>query len=845
MVPCTDVITAAAGPGAAYVFEKSGDNWNERQKLTIDGQTSVDLFGAAVAISVDSIVVGAQFDPTDGTTVGSATVFVKDGAGWSQQQKLTMDDAPGSTGFGLSIAISGDRVVVGVPGDPVDGRISQGSAHLFVRSGTTWRLQQRLVANNGAVWDSFGFAVAIEGDQVVVGVPWDSGGGQRYRGSVRVFHSRTCPRIGLEPSVFPDATVGGKYDELVFAQGGVAPHNFSLSSGTLPPGLTLDPTSGWIAGVPATAGRFAFVITATDTNLCTGHRRYRIDVEDPCPTIVLRPPVLPEGREGESYFEELTATGGVAPYEFSVTGTRPPGLTLSPNGILSGTPTASGTFDFEIGVTDAQGCEGHRTYSLTIEGRNQPPRANAGLDQTVTTGTTVVLDGSGSIDPDGDPLTYLWQLRSVPAGSAATLSNSTVVHPTFLVNERGVYEVGLIVNDGQVDSAPDLVQIFTVNSPPIADAGLDRTVFVNETIMLDGAGSSDADDDPLSFRWAFQSMPAGSAATLSDPTAVNPTFLVDRLGAYVLALVVNDGQVNSAPDRVTLTTQNRSPVANAGPDQTVTAGVWVQLDGSASVNPEGTEVSYSWSLTTRPPGSVATLSNPSGVDPTFVADLPGLFVAELTVNDGELTSSPDAVAVAAEAPVVNVAATDPDAAEAGPDPGSLTFSRTGDTSFALVVFYNIDGTAENGADYALIPESITIPEGATSAVRVIHPVNDEEVEGDEVVALALVNAAQYDLGTEVSATATIADNDLPVVSVTASDPNASETGPDPGTFMLSRSGPTTNPLTVFFAMSGSATNGDDYDTIATSLTIPTGVATAAVTIAPVTTATSKERKPLF
>ena len=213
---------------------------------------------------------------------------------------------------------------------------------------------------------------------------------------------------------------------------------------------------------------------------------------------------------------------------------------------------------------------------------------------------TVTLDGSGSSDVDGDPLTFSWSLTSVPAGSAASLSDPTSVTPTFIADISGTYVAQLIVNDGTVDSAPDTVTITTQNSPPVAEAGPAQSVFVAGTVILDGSGSSDVDGDPLTFAWSFVSIPAGSAASLNDATAVSPTFVADLPGTYEAQLIVNDGTVDSAPDTVTITTQNSPPVAEAGPAQSVLVTDTVTLDGSGSSDVDGDPLTYTWSLTSIP-----------------------------------------------------------------------------------------------------------------------------------------------------------------------------------------------------------------------------------------------------
>jgi hypothetical protein len=239
--------------------------------------------------------------------------------------------------------------------------------------------------------------------------------------------------------------------------------------------------------------------------------------------------------------------------------------------------------------------------------------ADAGPDQTPFVTDTVTLDGSGSSDVDGDPLTYSWSFTSRPPGSTATLSDPSAVNPTFVVDVFGTYVVQLIVNDGTVNSAPDTMTIITQNSPPVANAGLDQTPFVTDTVTLDGSGSIDVDGDSLTFAWSFVSVPAGSAATLSDLFAVNPFFFVDKFGTYVVQLIVNDGTVDSAPDTMTIITQNSPPMANAvldpPPAGQVFFGDTATVDGSGSSDVDEHPLTFAWSFVSVPAGSAATLSD--------------------------------------------------------------------------------------------------------------------------------------------------------------------------------------------------------------------------------------------
>ena len=350
------------------------------------------------------------------------------------------------------------------------------------------------------------------------------------------------------------------------------------------------------------------------------------------------------------------ADGDPLTYSWSFVSIPPgSGATLSNPTTVNPTFVADRPGSYVVQLIVNDGVVNSTPDTVTISTLNSPPVANAGPDQAVSVGATVSLNGSGSSDVDGDPLTYSWSFVSIPPGSGATLSNPTTVNPTFVADRPGSYVVQLIVNDGVVNSTPDTIAITTLNSPPVANAGPDQAVSVGATVSLNGSGSSDVDGDPLTYSWSFVSIPLGSGATLSNPTTVNPTFVADRPGSYVVQLIVNDGVVNSTPDTIAITTLNSPPVANAGPDQAVSVGATVSLNGSGSSDVDGDPLTYSWSFVSIPLGSGATLSNPTTVNPTFVADRPGSYVVQLIVNDGVVNSAPDTVTISvATSSAINV-----------------------------------------------------------------------------------------------------------------------------------------------------------------------------------------------
>ena len=215
-----------------------------------------------------------------------------------------------------------------------------------------------------------------------------------------------------------------------------------------------------------------------------------------------------------------------------------------------------------------------------------------------------------------------------------------MVNPSLTLDRAGTYTVQLLVNDGHVNSAPASVTISTENSPPVAEAGPAQTVPLNATVALNGAGSSDADGDALTWQWTLTSVPVGSTAELANATTDHPDFVADRAGTYVAQLIVNDGTVDSDPDTVTISTENSKPVANAGPDQAADVGESVTLDGSGSSDADGDVLLYQWALTTRPETSQAVLQGVDLVQALLMPDVAGQYIAQLMVNDGLLTSDP-------------------------------------------------------------------------------------------------------------------------------------------------------------------------------------------------------------
>ena len=244
-------------------------------------------------------------------------------------------------------------------------------------------------------------------------------------------------------------------------------------------------------------------------------------------------------------------------------------------------------------TTENVGLAEIQVYRTGSSGGSQPPVANAGSNQTVQTGATVTLNGTGSSDPGGKSLTYQW---TQTGGAAVTLSSSTAAQPTFtapssaatltfqlvvnngrtrerLAAARGAAtftaragpDFQLVVNNGTASSSPATVTITVAAAqPPVANAGSNQTVQTGATVTLNGTGSSDPGGKSLTYQWT---QTGGAAVTLSSSTAAQPTFTAPSSAATLtFQLVVNNGTASSSPATVTITVSTA-----AAPDLALTA----------------------------------------------------------------------------------------------------------------------------------------------------------------------------------------------------------------------------------------------------------------------------------
>ena len=247
------------------------------------------------------------------------------------------------------------------------------------------------------------------------------------------------------------------------------------------------------------------------------------------------------------------------------------------------------------------------------------------------------IDGNISVDPVFvAPDVNDYHLQAV----SPCINTGDPGDPTFWVEPR----------DPDIDGQPRIIggridigaDEFFDNVGPVADAGPDQLMSdIPPLITLDGSGSSDPENDDLTYHWQQLE---GPGVDLNDSNVVNPTFVPLEFGIYVFQLVVNDGWTDSLPDTVGVVVGNKPPVADAGPDRYAEGRI--VFDGTASYDPEGYGVfTYHWEQISGPTANIIDFNTPTPtIYPSYTDEIRFCEFA-LVVSDGHLASEPDIVGI--------------------------------------------------------------------------------------------------------------------------------------------------------------------------------------------------------
>lgn len=443
-----------------------------------------------------------------------------------------------------------------------------------------------------------------------------------------------------------------------------------------------------IVRLNATMGVHTYTLTVTDTAGLSASNNTHVTINN-------QPPVANAGAD-----QTLTATGVTTSVTLTGSASDPDGdaltfvwtqgSTVVGNSAVVPLSLKIGTYAFTLTVTDAGGLSSTAVTHVTIN--NATPVANAGADQTLpATGptTSVTLNGSASTDPDGEALTFVWTQGSTVVGNAAIAPLSLKV---------GAYTFTLTVTDAGGLSSSAVTHVTINNQPPVANAGADQNLPATGSttpVTLNGSASTDPDGDALTFVWTENGSVVGNSAIVQ---------LTATMGVHTYTLTVTDAGGLSSSAVTHVTVNNQPPVANAGADQTVQSagpnGTTVTLNGSASADPDGDALTFSWTQNGTVVGNTAMVPLSLKV---------GTYTFTLTVTDaGGLSSSAVThVTITAKAPVANAGVDQTLPATGLTTPVTLNGSASTDPNgFTLTYAWTLGGTAVGST--ATVPLNLKI-----------------------------------------------------------------------------------------------------------------------------------------
>lgn len=441
--------------GRIFFFRKNGSSWFPDGSLQPQGSKAFQFFGHDIELEGNRLAVGAPGDDRNSaplTLAGAAFIFEHDGSQWIQVAKLIASDADGYENLGASLSLDGDRMLVGAPNEDRPGTGQQdnvGAAYLYMYDGSTWP-STKLTTPAPDEGDFFGAEVALDGDRALIAAAGDDDAGDDAGAVYAYVYSAAQGWQQTQKLVAGDASAGDFFGSDVKLSGNRAVISAAGKNGEAGAayvftfdGANWNETAVLTTGEAAPDTRFGSEVALGTDRIYIGAGE--ADGAQPGSGAVY---VFDYNRQTGAWVEsaKLIASDGATDDGFGRGAISVDGTTLligAPQRAMAGSGPFAGT-----------------VYLFDLPA-NWAPFPDSGPSQSFALGKTATLDGTGSYDIEGDPLSYRWSVVSAPDGSTARIMNPQSVTPTFTPDVAGTYRLQLLVDDRASSDVrePDTVEI--------------------------------------------------------------------------------------------------------------------------------------------------------------------------------------------------------------------------------------------------------------------------------------------------------------------------------------------------------------------------------------------------
>ncbi|PWK85924.1 outer membrane autotransporter protein [Fulvimonas soli] len=444
--------------------------------------------------------------------------------------------------------------------------------------------------------------------------------------------------VVLDPGTLPNATAEASYTHTFAASGGTAPYTYSLTAGALPAGLALS-SGGVLSGTPTAAGTYNFTVRATDSSTGTGapfsaSQAYTLTVG--APAITLAPATLPAGTGGSAYSQTLGASGGNGSYTYSLSaGALPPGIALSSSGVVSGTPTTAGAYNFTVTATDGFGFTGSQAYAFTV---NAPAITVAPATLPAGTGGVAYSQALSASGGNGG-YTYSLSAGTLPSGLALSSTGTVSGTPTT----AGTYNFTVTATDG-FGFTGSQAYAFTVNAPAITVAPATLPAGTGG-VAYSQALSASGGNGGYTYSLSAGTLPSGLALSSTGTVSGTPT----TAGTYDFTVTATDGFGFTGSQAYTFTVN--APAITLAP-ATLPAGTG-GVAYSQALSASGGNGGYTYSLASGalPPGIALSSSGQISGTPSTA----GNFSFTVKATDGFGFAGSQAYTLDVDAPAITLA----------------------------------------------------------------------------------------------------------------------------------------------------------------------------------------------